>query len=109
LAFTLAVIDVLTPGNLTGGSTVAVTGTISPSGQVGRVGGVPQKAAAAMGAGATVYLVPVDEAEQARRRAGDAMEVVPVATLDEALAYLATISGDTSVVDMVAANRAAGG
>jgi PDZ domain-containing secreted protein len=62
-----------------------------------------------MGAGATVYLVPVDEAEQARRRAGDAMEVVPVATLDEALAYLATISGDTSVVDMVAANRAAGG
>jgi PDZ domain-containing protein len=33
LAFTLAVIDVLTPGNLTGGSTVAVTGTISPSGQ----------------------------------------------------------------------------
>jgi PDZ domain-containing protein len=109
LAFTLAVIDVLTPGNLTGGSTVAVTGTISPSGQVGRVGGVPQKAAAAMGAGATVYLVPVDEAEQARTRAGDAMEVVPVATLDEALAYLATISGDTSVVDMVAANRAAGG
>ena len=109
LAFTLAVIDVLTPGNLTGGRTVAVTGTISPSGQVGRVGGVPQKAAAAMGAGATVYLVPVDEAEQARTRAGDTMEVVPVATLDEALAYLATLSGDTSVVDIVAANRAAEG
>ncbi len=108
LAFTLAVIDVLTPGNLTGGRTVAVTGTISPAGDVGRVGGVPQKAAAAMGAGATVYLVPVEEAEQARARVGDAMEVVPVATLDEALAYLATLSGDTSVIDIVAANRAEG-
>ena len=51
----------------------------------------------------------MDEAEQARTRAGDTMEVVPVATLDEALAYLATLSGDTSVVDIVAANRAAEG
>ncbi len=35
LAFTLAIIDDLTPGNLTGGRRVAVTGTIAPDGSVG--------------------------------------------------------------------------
>ena len=33
LAFTLAIIDDLTPGDLTGGKTVAVTGTIDADGQ----------------------------------------------------------------------------
>jgi PDZ domain-containing protein len=103
LAFTLGVIDMLTPGNLTGGAVVAVTGTIAPSGAVGPVGGVPQKAAAAIDAGATVYLVPPDEFDQAVARAGSAMEVVAVASLDEALAALARITGDDSVVQLVAA------
>jgi len=93
LAFTLAIIDVLTPGDLTGGQVVGVTGTIAPSGAVGRVGGVGQKAAAAIGAGATLYLVPTDEADEARQRAGSAMEVVPVETLDDALAALAQRGG----------------
>ena len=44
LAFTLAIIDDLTPGSLTGGRQVAVTGTIEPDGSVGEVGGVEQKA-----------------------------------------------------------------
>jgi PDZ domain-containing protein len=104
LAFTLAIIDMLTPGNLSGGLTVAVTGTIAPNGDVGRVGGVPQKAAAAIAAGATVYLVPVDEAEQARQRAGDDMEVYAVANLSDALDVLARLSGDASVRDLAAAN-----
>ena len=47
LAFTLTIIDELTPGNLTGGKKVAVTGTIDGDGTVGEVGGVPQKAVAA--------------------------------------------------------------
>ena len=95
LAFTLAIIDVLTPGSLTGGQIVGVTGTISADGAVGRVGGVDQKAAAAIGAGATLYLVPADEVEEARRRAGDAIEVVAVSTLDEALAALADRGGES--------------
>src|SRR5690606_398227 len=37
LAFTLAVLDVLTPGELTGGLDVAVTGTIDGAGNVGDV------------------------------------------------------------------------
>lgn len=93
LAFTLAIIDVLTPGDLTGGRQVAVTGTIAEDGTVGEVGGVAQKAAAAAGAGADVLLVPPGEFEEAlEHRRG--MEVVAVATLDEALAALANLGGD---------------
>lgn len=93
LAFTLAIIDVLTPGSLTGDLVVGVTGTMTASGTVGRVGGVGQKAAAAIDAGATLYLVPAGEADEARLRAGDAMEVVGVSSLDEALAALAERGG----------------
>ena len=106
LAFTLGIIDVLTPGSLTGGRVVAVTGTISPGGDVGVVGGVAQKAATAIGAGAGVYLVPAVELEAAEGRSAGAMEVVGVGTLLDALEALAEITGDRSVLDRVAANLA---
>lgn len=109
LAFTLGIIDVLTPGSLTGGQVVAVTGTITPSGDVGIVGGVPQKAATAIGAGARIYLVPSVEVPVAAARAGGAMEVVGVANLLEALEALAELTGDRSVVDRVTANLAGEG
>ena len=47
LAMTLAILDDLTPGDLTGGKRVAVTGTIDPEGNVGEIGGIEQKAVAA--------------------------------------------------------------
>ncbi|RMH69054.1 MAG: PDZ domain-containing protein, partial [Actinomyces sp.] len=95
LAFTLAILDLLTPGDLTGGHRVAVTGTIAIDGTVGNVGGVAQKAAAARSAGAEVFIVPVDLVEEARRTAGD-MRVVGVSTLDEALDVLAGLGGEVS-------------
>ena len=58
LAITLAIIDALTPGQLTGGKKVAVTGTIDPQGNVGEIGGLPQKALAAQNAGAQIFIVP---------------------------------------------------
>ena len=87
LAFTLTIIDRLTPGDLTGGAKVAVTGEIDAAGNVGEVGGVPQKAVAARAAGATLMIVPVPEVKDARSKAGS-MKVVGVRTLDEALAVL---------------------
>ena len=87
LAFTLTIIDKLTPGDLTGGAKVAVTGEIDAVGNVGEVGGVPQKAVAARAAGATLMIVPVPEVKDARSKAGS-MKVVGVRTLDEALAVL---------------------
>ncbi len=61
LAFALTIIDDLTPGDLTGGARVAVTGEIDGAGNVGEVGGVPQKAVAARQAGATLMIVPQAE------------------------------------------------
>jgi Lon-like protease len=98
LAFTLTALDQLTPGNLTGGTKIAVTGTISADGSVGEVGGVEQKTAAVEKSGAKVFLVPSSEAEEARKVAGSKLRVVGINTLDEALAALAANGGDTSGV-----------
>jgi PDZ domain-containing protein len=94
LAFTLAIIDDLTPGDLTGGTDVAVTGTISGDGTVGPVGGTGQKAAAVRDAGMTLFLVPSDDYQAAVDHAGDDLEVVAVDTLDEALVALGERGGN---------------
>jgi len=93
LAMTLSILDELTPGNLTGGKRVAVTGQIDPDGRVLPVGGVGQKAVAARHRGAQLFLVPMDEVAEARRRAGS-MPVVGVRTLDDALRALRAAGGD---------------
>ena len=92
LAFTLAIIDVLTEGSLTGGLDVAVTGVIAEDGTVQPVGGVPQKTVAAREAGADAMIVPVGEAAEVRGQ-GD-MEVFEVANLEEALEVLESLGGD---------------
>jgi PDZ domain-containing protein len=101
LAFTLGVIDVLTPDSLTGGERVATTGTIDSSGAVGPVGGVQQKTVAVRRAGATLFLVPPSEYEEALKYAGD-MRVERVETLDDALRALASIGGGTDAVALAA-------
>lgn len=93
LAFSLGVIDVLTPGELTGGLRVAVTGTIDRNGNVGNVGGVVQKTAVVKRAGYDVFLVPSGEVDAVRARAGDTLRVIPVDTLQDALDALASLGG----------------
>jgi Lon-like protease len=93
LAFTLGILDDLTPGELTGGEDVAVTGTIQPDGTVGPVGGTGQKAAAVRDAGIGTFLVPRADYDAAEARAGD-VEVIPVDDLDDALAALAELGGN---------------
>lgn len=87
LAFTLAIIDKMTPGSMTGGKKVAVTGTIDRDGRVGLIGGAQQKAITARGAGATLMIVPAGEEKEARSGAGS-MKVVGVKTLDDAIRVL---------------------
>lgn len=98
LAFTLGVLDALTPGELTGGKRVAVTGTINLDGTVGEVGGVAQKTAAVRRSGATVFLVPEGEFKAASARAGSKVKVVKVRTLQEALDALGSLGGDLSAL-----------
>lgn len=95
LAFTLGIVDRLTPGDLTGGKTVAVTGTINGFGQVGPIGGIQQKIAGAKRAGATVFLAPASECADARAVAPSSMTLVKVTTLSGALAALHAITSGT--------------
>jgi Lon-like protease len=88
LMFALAVVDKLTPGELTGGRFVAGTGTITQDGAVGPIGGIPFKMVAAAEAGATVFLVPADNCAEAASTAPDGLQLVRVATLAEAIAGL---------------------
>lgn len=103
LAFTLTLIDQLTPGELTGGRDIAVTGTMELDGTVGAIGGLRQKASAVAQAGVEIFLVPAaqrdDDIEAARIAAGDRVEIIPVATLDEALDVLARFGGGSALLD----------
>jgi PDZ domain-containing protein len=100
LAFTLTLIDRLSAGSLAGGQRVAVTGTIQDDGSVGPIGGLRQKVAAVRQSGVRVFIVPkaqgedgVDGLAEAREAAGDDVEIIPVATLEEALEALARRGG----------------
>lgn len=106
LAFTLAVLDVLTPGELTGGHRVAVTGTISLDGRVGPVGGPAQKAVAVRDAGYEVFVVPSAEADEVRAAVGDDLTVIPVDTLGEALDALGSLGGNAGSLVEAGAGQA---
>ena len=98
LAFTLALIDELTPGELTGGQRVAVTGTIDVDGKVGAIGGLAQKASAVKQTGTKYFLVPASQSKEeladARAVVGNEVQIISVATIDEALAALTKLGGN---------------
>lgn len=107
LAFTLAVLDVLTAGELTGRHKVAVTGTMALDGAVGRVGGGAQKAITVRNAGYDAFLVPSEELEEVREAVGDDVEVIAVDSLAEALEALESLGGNAG--SLLAANVGPGG
>lgn len=84
LIFSLAIYDTLTPGELTGGKTIAGTGTIDEEGKVGPIGGIQQKIAAADEAGASLFLVPPDNCDEAVETRTD-VELVRADTMHSAL------------------------
>lgn len=87
--FSLAIYDLITPGELTGGRFIAGTGTITAGGTVGVIGGVQQKIAGAYDEGATVFLVPAgDCAEAAASDLAGKMMLVKVETLNDAVKAL---------------------
>ncbi|MFI8517261.1 S16 family serine protease [Streptomyces sp. NPDC085481] len=92
LLFSLGIVDKIDGdgdgGDLTGGRTVAGTGTIEPDGTVGAVGGVSLKTQAAARDGATVFLVPKDECSQARSELPKGLRLIPVTALSDAVSSL---------------------
>lgn len=88
LMFALAVVDKLTPGELTGGRFVAGTGTIDSAGAVGEIEGIRFKMLAAREAGATVFLVPEGNCAEAATEVPAGLQTVKVADLEGAVAAL---------------------
>ncbi|HEY0827917.1 MAG TPA: PDZ domain-containing protein [Bacilli bacterium] len=86
-ALALALVDQLTPGGVTNGHVVAVTGTIDAAGVVGKIGGIGQKAFSVKRTEADVFFVPAGQEAKARQSAPD-LQIVPVKTLKEILAWL---------------------
>jgi PDZ domain-containing protein len=85
LLFSLGIYDTLTPGSLTGGETVAGTGTIDADGKVGPIGGIQQKIAAANGDGAQLFLVPPDNCKDAVGAQNGDMRLVRAPTMHSAV------------------------
>ena len=97
LAFTLALLDEMTPGDLFGGVKVAATGTMNEDETIGAIGALPQKAVAVKAAGAKVFLVPksqsAEELAAARAALGSDIKLVLIENLEEALAALESLGG----------------
>lgn len=89
LTYTLTLMNMLTPDDLTKGHVIAGTGTIRFDETVGPIGGVRQKIFAARAIGADLVFVPTANYEDALTAAGDRLEIVPVDTLQDALDHLA--------------------
>ena len=100
LAFTLALVDLMTTGDLSGNLTVAVTGSISLNGSVGPVGGVRQKAVGAYNAGADIFIVPEGLQTDASLGAGS-MTVIGVTSLEEAIRLLSEHGGEAAELSLV--------
>lgn len=100
LMFTLESYEVFTKQNLSRGHKIAGTGTISPTGKVGIIGGVDKKVVAASREGAEVFFAPTDStnvsknqtnyavAKRTAKKIHTKMKIVPVSTFDDALNYL---------------------
>lgn len=97
LMFSLEIYNQLVDEDLTKGYTIAGTGTISPEGKVGRIGGIEQKIIAADKAGAEIFLAPHEDGVSdsnyivALRTAKDIkseMKIVPINKFSDAVSYL---------------------
>jgi len=92
LMFSLAVVDKLTTGDLNDGKFVAGTGTIDSEGKVGSIGGITHKILAAREKGASVFLVPADNCDEAKTADEDGLQLVKVDSLGQAVDALHAIS-----------------
>jgi Lon-like protease len=98
LMFALGIIDKLTPGDLTHGRFIAGTGEmLSASGTVGPIGGIQQKLAAARAAGATVFLTPAADCQDAAGSVPAGLRLVKVSTLSGAVHDLQALAAGRNV------------
>jgi len=88
LMWALGLYELLTPQDITAGRTIAGTGEITPDGTVYPIGGIQDKVVAAQRAGATIFLAPKDNMSELQGVDTGDMQVIPVASFDDALQAL---------------------
>jgi len=93
LAFALDVMEKL-GRDVDRGRRVAATGELALDGSVHRVGGIKQKTIGARAAGVDVFLVPAENAAEARAHA-DGLRIVPVRSVEQAVRVLSRLRGES--------------
>lgn len=99
MIFSLAVVDKLTEGELTGGKFVAGTGTIAEDGTVGPIGGIKHKVRAAADLGAELFLAPEANCQEALTglpEGGDTV-LASVNTLDDAITAMSDFAAGREI------------
>jgi Lon-like protease len=91
LMLSLGIVDKIDPADLTGGNVIAGTGTIDALGNVGPIGGVPQKLLAAKRDRALFFLTPKDNCAEAAANELPGLILVQVTSLSDALSALSDI------------------
>ena len=97
LMFALGIIDKVGKTDLTGGTFIAGTGTITADGKVGAIGGIQLKMIAARDKGATVFLAPADNCNDVRGATPGGLKVIKVSTLHDAVQDLEKLEKDKPV------------
>lgn len=98
MMFALAIMDSLTPGEMTGGKHFSGTGTIDPQGKVGPIGGIAQKMQGAKKNGAAYFLAPEANCSEVVGHVPNGLQVIKVTTLKEAYSAIKMVGSgnDTS-------------
>jgi PDZ domain-containing protein len=97
LMFALAIVDKITPDNLTGGRFIAGTGEIEANGTVDPIGGIQQKMVGARAAGATIFLTPAANCPDAAGAVPAGMRLIKVSSLAGAVADLEALKAGKPV------------
>ncbi len=94
--FALGIMEKLTEGDQTGGQVIAGTGTIDMTGDVGAIGGIVQKMYGSVRDGAHYFLAPESNCADVVGNVPDGLQVVSVATLEDAWTAVQAIGAGTA-------------
>lgn len=85
--FTMEIYNQLIPEDITEGRKIAGTGTIELDGSLGRIDGIKQKVLAAEKNRAEIFILPVENYEEARGTEGE-ITLAPVDNIDQVIKFL---------------------
>lgn len=100
MIYSLGILNKINKYDITGGKTIAGTGTIDEKGNVGAIGGIQLKMLGAKRDGATWFLAPESNCDEVAGHIPAGLRVVKVATLDDAWKALEAIRSGKNVKNL---------